>query len=88
MLQHYDEGMMNIHETIYETFLLLPSLVHLITAFLMVLALFQNNLLATFSTLLQNKEIEKSWPSQKKQQFVYVAFYGVFCIGCITNKVN
>ena len=39
---------MNIHETIYETFLLLPSLVHLITAFLMVLALFQNNLLASY----------------------------------------
>ena len=76
---------MNIHETIYETFLLLPSLVHLITAFLMVLALFQNNLLATFSTLLQNKEkIEKSWPSQKKQQFVYVAFYGVFCIAGVS----
>ena len=76
---------MNIHETIYETFLLLPSLVHLITAFLMVLALFQNNLLATFPTLLQNKEkIEKSWPSQKKQQFVYVAFYGVFCIAGVS----
>ena len=34
----YDnKGTMNIHETIYETFLLLPGLIHLITASLMVL---------------------------------------------------
>ena len=77
---------MNIHETIYETFLLLPSLVHLITAFLMVLALFQNNLLASyfFYTPAKQRDKEKSWPSQKKQQFVYVAFYGVFCIAGVS----